>query len=268
MRLFVFLALGSFCLAAAAQPTTNSSEMPARDVERADAELLRKTIERQRAEIAALKGQVDALVAQLRGLGIQPVVGPNADVAAATQPVVRRVVFVRFGYSNRFVNDQIMTAVNDLRADQYFNVLGCDTGKVWPFEPQLVAATEQAKQKLKKYLVPETVFRPNWLDGVEAAAKWRPDVIWLAGAPAAEPEEQTIAELKKRIAGSGSRVNTTLLFAPAATAEQQHFLWRIAHETGGECVDKDGEAIGEPALPVPAAPKPPPPQPKSVLRAR
>src|SRR5690348_4049905 len=125
MKSFVALLSLLVYVGAAAQPTTAPSEGSSGEVERTGDELLRKPIERERREIATLNGQVDALVAQLRGLGLQPVVGSTADVAPATQPAVRRIIFVRFGYSNRFINDQIVAAVKDLKPDQYFNVVGC-----------------------------------------------------------------------------------------------------------------------------------------------
>jgi hypothetical protein len=76
-----------------------------------------------------------------------------------------------------------------------------------------------------------------------------------------------ISNVRKILRGSATRINTTTAYSHWGGPTGFHLLWRIAHETGGICVDRTGSAIDEPMLPVlPALPRTPEPRTPSILR--
>jgi hypothetical protein len=263
-RALISFAAMFWCSITHSQPTTRPNAGNAVGAtEQSELGLLRRTAERQQQEIEALRTDNAALIEQIRSLGLVPV-----TLAATRQPVlqspVRRVVFVRISNA-KGESAQIVAAVKGLEPTQYFNVITPTHTESYLFQPQLVQATDVQKEKLREYLSPNSIIMGDWLNGLEAAAKWNPDVICLAGGSIPpHDEEQLIVEMKKRLAGTHSRVNTSLGFLSYGDAEA-HLLWRIAKETGGQCSDKSSQPISEPALPVKPLPKPPPAEPKSIL---
>jgi hypothetical protein len=263
-RLASFVAL-LMCSAISAQ-TTQPASINDSASDLAQIRLLNRTIDRQKQEMAQLKLQVAAMRAQLKSLGITaaPATSPSTQVAAQSTP--HRIIFVRVSDAPTVV-EEIRRAVKELDASQYFSVVTPNNGKVLRFEPELVLATDRNKQKFLDYMKPSTYFFPvNWLDGVQVAAKWRPDVMWIVGTPSISNEDQSIPQIKKLVAGTSTRINTVELqdYAP----ETNHLLWRIASETGGVCIDKKGEPISEPALPIKPPAPPPSPEPKSILQVK
>lgn len=223
--------------------------------------MLQRVIDEQRQQIAALKSQIAALNAQLASLGVQPVNAPATQPGGDVARRAKRVVFIR-AVNDEEAASELDRAVNDLGADDWFNVLTIQGREILPFQPHLVTASEFNKKRFEKYLDPRFVVFGSWLPAVKEAAKVDPDVIWLIARGNATDEEALIRDLRKTLAGKKSRINTTVAYTPGYQPKDQHLMWRIAHETGGICVDRDGDAIAEPALPIQTNPEPPTPAPK------
>lgn len=241
-----------------AEPATEPAINELNISERAELNLMRRLNLRQNDEIARLKSDIAALTQQIRDLGQTPVASTATSQPSDATTDAHRIIFIRINGS-RQTYELILAAVDQLNPDQYFNVLTSGLGQTLLFEPKLVPGTEFYKKKVKTYLNPGEPVMETWLDALTAAVKWRPDVVWLIGQPHVFDEEQDIREMKKRLAGSSTRINTSIAFSTFSTPETDHLAWRIAHETGGICLDKEGQPIQEPAVPVRPVNVTPPP---------
>jgi hypothetical protein len=107
------------------------------------------------------------------------------------------------------------------------------------------------------------------MSGLAIAAKVNPDLIWVVGTPEIRGDEDSfMKEFHKSLPGLHARIDTAVDFTLHNEVDI-HFMWRLAHETDGVCVDKDGNPMDEPPLPLSAPPTPPPkpePQAPSILR--
>ena len=92
---------------------------------------------------------------------------------------------------------------------------------------------------------------------LEVAVKNRPNVLWLVSHVWEKDEDAEMAAIQKVLAGTGTRINTTVAkMGIVSNAKQgKHFLWRLARDTGGICIDDNGDQIDEPSLPA-ELPKP------------
>lgn len=254
-----------FALSLSAVAQTEPEPVDAEKLEQANAQMLRKVVEQQRKEIAELKEQVKMLTEQLQSFGLAP-----ARDGAATQPAEevrdervppKRVVYVLLSH---VVAPEVARAVNELSDEQWFNiVIAKSDGSVVLFQPQLSQANRVTRPKASEFLdKAKFSASPRLLSGLEVAAKARPDVIWVVGRTDSRDADGVMKEVHRINLVSKSRINTTTI--NALLPEDFHLLWRIAHETGGVCVDKNGNPIDEPKLP-PNKPAPPATRP-SILK--
>jgi hypothetical protein len=137
-----------------------------------------------------------------------------------------------------------------------------------PYKPQFVQATDANKRKFQNDYHPDGYSLSSLLAGVTIAAKVDPDLIWIVGAPNSRPDENTfVNELHELAPAFHGRIDTAADFV-LHSADDLHFMWRVAHETGGVCVDKEGHPIDEPPVPLsaPTLPIRPEPQTPTMLR--
>lgn len=177
MRAIQILTLLLVLVPTATGQTTHPAPL---DSDRLGRKLLQQRVERQEQEIAALKAQVASLTAQLESLGMKPATTPRATAAASAEAnqvgKPRRIVYV---VCDTAAEAEVQRAVNELSPEQWFNVVLPGNRDGYAFSTQLVQASEPNKKKLATYLAERTGGHSNWLEAMELALKWRPNVIWF-----------------------------------------------------------------------------------------
>jgi uncharacterized small protein (DUF1192 family) len=231
-------------------------------IDAANSTLLQKTVDEQQREIASLRAEIAALKAQLRSMGLTP------TTDATTQPVaskVKRIIFI-YAQMTPDVDVEIHKAVAALDGDQWFNAYLVWGNQVHPFKPEFVQATDHYKKEFQDafHLPGFYTFDHSLMAGLSIAAQFHPDLIWVVGPPEIRASEDSfISDFHKRLPGLHARIDTAVDFMQHNEGDI-HFLWRLAHETGGVCVDKDGNPMDEPPLPLSPPAPPPPPQPQQT----
>lgn len=249
-------------IAALCEPL-RAEDPPAPDslAQAAEMRLLRAINERQQREIAALQAQVKALTAQLTELGVPPAGATRP--AQATKP--KRVVFVldyfNVGYDpygkKPTPAQEVIKAVEEMSPDQWFNVVYQSSGDPVALQQSMLPANKKSVDQLRTFLAGSRLPGPNAVPAMAVALKWKPDVIWYVGGGAPRPE-QFLSELRKLNSIPKVRISTTTKFLSPGSPHQR-FLWELANEWGGVCVDQDGNAVPEPPVAIkPEVPKPAP----------
>jgi hypothetical protein len=243
--------------------STGAENVSQSQLDAANMRLLQKTVNEQQLKIAVLQAQVATLEAQLKSMGLVPA------SEATTQPVLsrpKRIIFI-YTQSTPDVDAVVHRAVQQLDADQWFNLYTIYRYTVYPFQPHFVEASEINKQKFSLITNANEIFGQISVE-LKVAAQVHPDLIWLVGpSHVDESEDVFVREVRQILAGTDIRVDTALDFMPH-DPKDLHLCWRISHETGGVCVDKDGNPMDEPPVPLaaPAPPAPAQPQMPNILR--
>lgn len=185
---------------------------------------------------------------------------PSTRPADVTQSVrnspPKRIVFIQL-MGSHVMSEEIVRAIEKLSSDQYFNVITPNGQESISFSPQFLPANDVNKRRIREAIKPNTyVLSQSWEACMEAAARNRPDLIWVVGTVRTGVEDEQIATLKKLLAGYPTRVNT--VGSLGTTAKAKRLLWRMAKETGGQCIDEQGNEIVEPTSPTkpPSSPRP------------
>jgi hypothetical protein len=236
-------------------PPSVSGNNPPMTTQEAEIHLLQKEAAAQKQENDSLRSQIASLRAQLRAVGINPNADPSSRPAAA-KPV--RILFIYASFTSD-VDKQIRQAVNGLAQDQWFNVYLLSVDKIVPYKPQFVQATDLNKQHFQKDFSGSEM---NWgmlLPALTIAAKVHPDLIWVVGKPYPYDEDKFMSDLHKLYPGNRTRIDTAIDFTQHSPTEL-HFMWRLSHETDGICVDRDGNPMDEPAVPLSAPQTPAKPE--------
>jgi len=235
-------------------------------MDQAEVKLLRQSIERKDKQIADLQSQVTKLQEQLQSLGVAP------QAITTTQPAVdrpsKRILFLQLDLWGRG-EKEVNKAIDELKPDQLFNVMTPKGKEIISFSKVFLEASEMNKKRFHDWNAPSpVVYDDKFTPMLEAVAKVRPDVLWIVGQIGTKDEDKSIAEMKKAMAGTGTRINTTTAINSHTSIEVRHFLWRLSKETGGVCVDNEGNVIdAEPSAPFSIPLTPPPPKEKpSVLK--
>lgn len=186
----------------------------------------------------------------------QPSTRPASTTRFAGNIPPKRIAFIQL-MGSHVMSEDFLGAIETLSSDQYFNVFTPNGQESILFSPQFLPANNLNKRRIREAMPPNTyVLSRNWEACMEAAAKNRPDLIWIVGTVRTGVEEDDIGKMKKLLAGYPTRVNT--VGSLGTTAEAKRLLWRMSRETGGICIDEDGNLMAEPtsAGPRPAAPRP------------
>ncbi|MGD0464310.1 MAG: hypothetical protein ABSB74_17645 [Tepidisphaeraceae bacterium] len=244
-------------------PTVDSDDISRAKIDSANTRLLQRKVDEQQREITLLRAEIAALKAQLQSMGLTPVTD------ATTRPALSRAKRISFIYAQGTadVDREIHQAVDELDHDQWFNAYTLYVDSVQPYQPHFVEASDLNKQKFRKDFRSEPTYG-HLMSALTVAAQAHPDLIWVVGpSHVDQDEDQFIRDLHKVLPGSHIRIDTALDFM-SHDPRDLHLYWRISHETGGVCVDKDGNPMDEPALPLSAPAPPPQPQPQtpSILR--
>ena len=232
----------------------------------AEARMLQKTVIEQQQQIASLRAEVAAMKVQLKSFGLEP------ETGATTRPApigkAKRIIFIYADYSQA-VDTEIHKAVASLDSDRWFNIYTLYMDRVNPYTPKFIQATDFNKQKFQSGFHPNGFWYGSLQAGVTTAAQVNPDVIWVVGSPFPPPDENSLIGALHTVAPAfHGRIDTAGEFVVGNTSVL-HMMWRLSHETGGVCVDKDGNPMDEPALPLSPPVMPPPkpePQTPSILR--
>jgi hypothetical protein len=195
--------------------------------------------------------------------------------AAATRPATTRpagagkaskkVVFVidASGSMNNKLADvqaEVGKALSGLQPDQQFGIIAYMDNRAIPFKPALLPATDANKAAAWEYVSTQILAAGTGdpTSAIQAAAKLRPDVVWVLTDGDFGDPDAAIAETTKAAKAAGCRVNTTTLFLtdPENDNVFSPALRRMATATGGVCVGPDGK----PLPPLDGKPVPPPPQ--------
>jgi hypothetical protein len=244
-----------------------SDDISQAKMDAANATLLQKTVNEQQKEIAPLRAEVAALKAQLQSLGLTP------ETETTTQPTAskpKRIIYI-YAQMTPPVDAEIHKAVAALDADQWFNAYMLYGNKVHPFKPEFVQASDYNKKRFQdNFHLPNLyTFNHSLMSGLTIAGQVNPDLIWVVGPPEIQAgEDSFIKDFHRLLPGLHSRIDTAVDFMEHNEGDI-HLAWRLAHETGGVCVDKDGNPMDEPPLELspPAPPLPPQPlQTPSILR--
>jgi len=246
-------------------PPAQSDVISKEQINAADNRMLQKTVEQQQQEIASLRTEVATLKAQLESMGLNP------DTDATTQRSAgktKRIIFI-YAVMDPAVDLEVHKAVAALDADQWFNAYMVYGNQVHPFRPKFVQATDYNKKKFKDdfHLPGIYTFDHSLMAGLTIAAEFHPDLIWVVGPPEVRAgEDSFIKDFHRLLPAFHSRIDTATDFMQRNEGDM-HFMWRLAHETGGVCVDKDGNPMDEPplTLSVPAPPPPPQAQPTPTI---
>jgi hypothetical protein len=247
-------------------PNQQSEDISPATNNAAEARMLQKTVNEQQQQIASLRAEVAALKAQLKSFGLEPETG--ATTRPARTGKAKRIIFIYADYSQA-VDTEIHKAVAALDSDQWFNIYTLYMDRVNPYTAKFVQATDFNKQKFQSGFHPGGFWYGSLQAGVTVAAQVNPDVIWVVGSPFPPPDENSLIGALHTVAPAfHGRIDTAGEFVLNNTSVL-HMMWRLSHETGGVCVDKDGNPMDEPALPL-SPPVIPPPKPEpltpSILR--
>lgn len=239
----------------------------------AELRLLRASMDRQQKENAALKARVAELTAQLQELGIPPV-GATTQPSANPAAKPKRIVFVldyHLWWRKPHPQEEIVKAVTEMTADQWFNVVLRPHPWRDPVALQktMVPVNDKGREQLQQFFKGDLSLSPDALPAMALAIKWRPDVIWYVGSGPGDSvdPEKFLAEVRKLNATARVKINTTVQFVPE-NSPRRRFLWQLANDSGGTCLDPKGQPLAEPPATVKVElPKPPPPRAKpSVLK--
>lgn len=213
------------------------------NAEQAEIRLLRSRIASLQKELNDAKAENSAIRARLLAVGIEPLPTTGPTTAAARP---KRIVFVLD--PDEANSPEIRSAVSELEQDQWFNVIVPIRDGALPFSRLMVEGKEATRERAKTFLDDQQDgATTNHVEyALFAAFGFRPEAIYFLGS---QLSEETLAEVRRLNRGVNARIHTTL---PAGTlsAEQRHAFWQIAHDSGGVCVDENGEAIEEPGLPM------------------
>jgi hypothetical protein len=161
---------------------------------------------------------------------------------------------------------EVAKAIDALGPNQAFIVVIAKDGKGELLQKNLTKPTEAAKQQNWELLLKqEAVGTDGVAAAVQAIEKQRPDAIWFVSDGDIAEADITLAKMKA-MPGSPP-VNTSIAFLGKAE-DCFKVLTTIAHETGGVCVDAQGNrvAAGAPAPAAPATPTAPPANPSPASR--
>lgn len=234
-------------------------------VEAAEMRMLRSQVTQLQEQVVGLKMENERLRGKLTSAGISVEDGQGVNAANSTRPK-RVVVAVDFAWPGESANAEAIRVISQLEPDQWFNVVTSGVVNMQvaalPMFGSMQHATPQYREKASSHFkgLRMSAYERTTLLG---ALKFRPEVIiYLGGYPNAE----TIADVVKENRGINARVYTTTMYAQSPQA--LHGLWQLAHDTGGRCVDADGQPVDEPGLPiaVPAPVRPGPATKPSVFK--
>jgi hypothetical protein len=247
-------------------PAQQSDDISPEKNDAAETRMLQKSVNEQQQQIASLRAEIAALKAQLQSFGLEPQTGDTTRPAVAGK--AKRIIYI-YAENSQAVDTEIHKAVAALDSDQWFNIYTLYMDRVNPYTPKFIQATDFNKKKFQSSFHPGSSYMVDLRAGVTVAARVNPDVIWVVGSPFPPPDENTLISALHTLAPAfHGRIDTVGEFVSNNTSVL-HMMWRLSHETGGVCVDKDGNAMGEPALPLSAPAMPPPkpePQTPSILR--
>ena len=183
----------------------------------------------------------------------------RAAQTAASQPTIassptKRIVYLldtSGSMLNQFdeVRVEVATAIDALGADDQFNIVttaGDSMGK------ESMRASPVNKLASMKYL--DSLFvrgETDFTKGIAVAFANRPTLVWVASdgdAPA-----NTLRLVRQANHGK-IKINTTTAFCDPDASKFQGFLWWLARENGGVCLDATGQVIAEAPTPKPSEP--------------
>ncbi len=255
----VLVAAGATWVLAADSATTHPWDA-------AEVRSLRSQVKQLQGDVAALKAQNTDLRGRLTAAGISVEDGQGTGDAIGAKPK-RVVVAVDYWWQP---DEEAARVILQLEPDQWFNVVTSrSVGPEVVAQPAFGAmqhATPMYRDKAVAYLKGTSVHYINDRTTLLGALKFRPEVIvYLGGCP----DEATITEFVKENRGISAKVYTTTMNA-GSDPRILHRLWRLAHDTKGQCVDADGQPVVEPGLPVVVPPpeKPAPATKPSVFKTK
>lgn len=185
---------------------------------------------------------------------------PAETTRPATNPAKRVVFLIDTSGSMLLrlpeVREEVGKALTALRADQEFCLIGAGES-VAALDAATLPTTPVNMARAAGWLNGlQAVGEADAVAGLRAALGMHPDVIWFVTDGDLADHAAVLKYLRQQNRDR-VRINTTLRFATGAEDDSTRFLWQLARESGGVCVDAGGKPLpaGGPDKPI-ATPDP------------
>src|SRR6266436_826404 len=208
--------------------------------------MLRAQVERLTKENAELRVKLTAAITPLRPTPVtQPTAATKPATALAPKGAGKKVMYLLDG-SGSMVNVfdaarmEVRKAIDDLAAGDAFNVI-FDSDNFSSAFPALLPATDRNKKQCYDFLDKAFVRGENDpIAAMEKAFAQKPNFIWWLTDGSLNDTPRKIAETIDRRNTNRIRINTITLLAAEDHADERWLLWKVAHDSGGKCIDKNG----------------------------